>query len=97
MTYRKATSLSASTDWWFVEMGRLDRVNGPASYPFPSEAAAFRFASAHKRIASLHTGTDLDDSVHTGVEREIAVRFPDGTRQVVELPTDLGDIDDEDA
>ncbi len=97
MTYRKATSLSASTEWWFVEMGRLDRLNGPASYPFPSATAAFRFAAAHKRIASLHSWADLDDTVHTGVGREIAVRFPDGTRQVVELTTDLGDIDDDDA
>lgn len=95
MTYRRATSLSASTDWWFVEMGRLDRLNGPASYPFPSEAAAFRFAAAHKRIASLHTWTELDDTVNTGVDRDIAVRFPDGTRQVIELTRELGDIDDD--
>ncbi len=95
MTYRKATSLSADTEWWFVEMGRLDRLNGPGSYPFPSEAAAFRFASAHKLLGSVHTWTDLDDSVLAGVDREIAVRFPDGTRQVVELTRDLGDIDDD--
>ncbi|AFF28449.1 hypothetical protein FDI11_gp26 [Mycobacterium phage Tiger] len=94
-TYKKDLPLSTEAEYWFVEMGRLDRLNGPSSYPFPAEQAAFRFAAAEKRRAAEHKWLDMDDTWHHGVDRDIAVRFPDGTRVTIPLP-ELGDIDDYD-
>lgn len=56
------------TEHWFVDMGPLNRRNGPGSYALPTEAAAIRFATNHKQIAR--------DSY--GVDRVVTVRYPDG-------------------
>ncbi|QGJ97119.1 hypothetical protein SEA_PETTERN_74 [Mycobacterium phage PetterN] len=94
-SYKKEIPLSTESEYWFVEMGELDRLNGPASYPFPSELSAFRFAAAEKRRAAGHLWIDLDGRWHRGVDRDIAVRFPDGHTIQIQLP-ELGDIDDYD-
>jgi hypothetical protein len=44
-------------------MGRLDELNGPGSYQFPTLAAATRFAQTHKAKAP---------------QRRIEIHFPDG-------------------
>ncbi|QHB36974.1 hypothetical protein SEA_ROARY_83 [Mycobacterium phage Roary] len=67
-------------EYWFVEMGRLDHLNGSASYPFPSEFAAFRFAAAEK---CRHP------------HRDLTVVDPDGTKTEI-TPLELGDIPDDD-
>lgn len=67
--YRKRIELDREKDYWFVEMGPLNFLNGGCSYPFPSAGAALRFAEAHKHIAKR---------IH-GVDREIRVLHPDGT------------------
>ncbi|AKQ07649.1 hypothetical protein SEA_SMEADLEY_81 [Mycobacterium phage Smeadley] len=84
--------------YWRVEMGRLDWLNGPSEYLFPSEAAAFRFGAAEKLRASQHEYYDRDGTFRRGVDRDIAVRCLNGYAIPIEL-TDLGDIpdDDEDA
>ena len=69
MEYRKRIEIDRDKDYVFVEMGELNRLNGPASYPFPTEEAARLFATNHKRIAKQQHGVD----------RDIRLRFPDGT------------------
>lgn len=69
--FRRTIELSHTTPYWFVEMGpspdkplwhqELYRFQ---SYPFPSEAAAQRFATTHRE---LYPG------------RTIAIRYPEGT------------------
>ena len=34
--------------YWTVHLGLLDHINGPASYQFPTQAAAERFAANHQ-------------------------------------------------
>lgn len=75
MEYRKKVKLDPNTEYYFVEMGELNRLNGGASYPFPSLEAAERFAESHKIIAKQNYGID----------RDIVIRFPDGTRKEVLL------------
>lgn len=69
MEYRRRIEVDSTTDYWWVEMGVLNFLNGGCSYPFPTLAAAHHFAQTHKAIAK---------SVH-GRDREVAVRHPDGT------------------
>ncbi len=71
MEYRKKIDLNPNTEYWFVEMGQLDRLNGPSSYPFPSLEAAMKFAVNHKRISFG--------------QRDVQIRFPDGEVETVEL------------
>lgn len=35
-------------DYVYVNLGRLDGINGPARYPFPNAYAAEKFARVHK-------------------------------------------------
>jgi hypothetical protein len=72
--YRKQIELDPNTNYWFVEMGVLDRLNGGSSYPFPTYETAHKFAVAHKRIAKQSHGVD----------REIAIRFPNGTIETIQ-------------
>lgn len=65
-TYRKGIPLSTTTDYWHVDLGRLDAINGPGSYPFPTERAALRFADVHQGLAP---------------NRSVAVRYPIGHRE----------------
>lgn len=69
MKYRKTIDLSPTTDYWFVQLGELNRLNGSSSWPFPSLEAAERFAELQKSLAL---------EVHA-VHREVAIRYPDGT------------------
>lgn len=71
--YRKQIDLDPNTSYFFVHMGELNRLNGPSNYPFTSEEAALRFANNHKLIAKQQYGVD----------RDIEVRYPDGTVQVI--------------
>ena len=68
MEYRKRIEVNHETDYWWVEMGELNRLNGGASYPFPTVEAARKFAESHKNIAK---------AIH-GVDREVQVRHPSG-------------------
>lgn len=69
--YRKTVELQADTDYWFVKMGELNRLNGAHSYPFTSEKSARIFAEMHKTLAlQLH-----------GVDREVTILFPDGREE----------------
>ncbi|OBJ40293.1 hypothetical protein A5630_25415 [Mycolicibacterium mucogenicum] len=77
-----------------VHLGALDRLNGPATYPFPTSTAALRFAQAAKRLASVHAYANLDGSVTRGVDRSVLVAYPDGTAVEIELPDALGDLTD---
>lgn len=65
-------------DYWTVRMGELDRLNGPAEYPFPSEGSAHRFATEEKLKAESHEWLDLDGAKRHGVNRKIEVVYPDG-------------------
>lgn len=76
--YRKTIPLDTSTDYWFVEMGELNFLNGGSNYPFPTLEAAERFAINHKRIALQQYGVD----------RDIAIRYPDGTIKPVPYEED---------
>ncbi|QZE10846.1 hypothetical protein SEA_CHISANAKITSUNE_80 [Gordonia phage ChisanaKitsune] len=49
--------------YYNVRLGRLDRINGPATYPFPTRKAAIKFATNHSRMSP---------------QRVIIVRDPDG-------------------
>lgn len=69
MEYRKKIDLDKEREYWFVQMGEYDRLNGPAAYPFPTEEAARKFAVNHKRM-SLG-------------QREIFIQFPNGTMEEV--------------
>lgn len=69
--YRKSIDLDANTEYWFAELGVLNFLNGGSSWPFTSEDAARKFAIAHKRIAK---------TIH-GIDREVWLRFPDGTKE----------------
>lgn len=80
--------------YWHVHLGLLDRLNGPASYPFPTEIAAVRFAQAAKRLAAEHVWTDIDGTIHVGVDRDVDISCPDGRQIQINLPT-LGDIEDQ--
>lgn len=73
MEYRKSIPLATDTDYWFVEMGELTRLNGSFSYAFPSEESARKFAVAHKALAL---------QIH-GVDRDISIKFPDNTKEVL--------------
>lgn len=75
MEYRRRMELDQNTDYWFVEMGELNFLNGGSSYPFTSEEAARRFAINHKLIAKQQHGVD----------RAISIRHPDGFIQEVHL------------
>jgi hypothetical protein len=70
MEYRKKIDLNPNSEYWFVEMGELDRLNGPSSYPFPTEQAARRFAVNHKRLSYG--------------QRDVQIRFPDGQIEVID-------------
>lgn len=48
----------------YVNLGGLDKINGPARYPFPNAAAAEKFARVHK-IRDPH--------------RNVRVEYSDGT------------------
>lgn len=67
--YRKKIELDRDKDYWFVEMGQLNFLNGGSSYPFPSLSAARKFAEDQKHIAK---------AVH-GIDREVRLLHPDGT------------------
>jgi hypothetical protein len=69
LEYRKRIEVDSNTDYWWVAMGPLNFLNGGCSYPFPTAAAASRFAQNQKLIAK---------AIH-GVDREISVTYPDGT------------------
>lgn len=69
MEYRKKIELDRDKDYWFVRLGELNRLIGPADYPFPTAAAAQKFAEAHKYIAK---------TIH-GIDREVSIRNPDGS------------------
>lgn len=73
MEYRKKIELSPDTEYWFVEMGPLNFLNGGSSYPFPTEAAAILFATNHLNFARLK-----------GCERDIRIRYPNGTTRKIE-------------
>lgn len=75
MEYRKKVELRPGTDYWFVDMGELNFLNGGVSYPFTSEEAARKFAVNHKLLAKQKHG----------VNRRIEIRHPDGFIQEVEL------------
>lgn len=64
-TYRRTVEIDRDKDYWHVWLGPLNGLNRSARYPFPSEAAATRFAKRHKEIA-LH--------------REVLIVYPDGRR-----------------
>ncbi|AZS07936.1 hypothetical protein SEA_KABOCHA_84 [Gordonia phage Kabocha] len=49
--------------YYNVRLGRLNRLNGPSTVPFPSRKAAVKFATNHSQMAP---------------ERVIIVRDPDG-------------------
>lgn len=60
------TALVVDRDHYhYVSMGRLDFVNGPARYGFPTLEAATRFAIAHKQ---------------RDPHRDITIDYPDGRR-----------------
>ncbi|AHJ88724.1 hypothetical protein PBI_RHYNO_66 [Mycobacterium phage RhynO] len=63
MEYRKSITHSTETDYWHVDMGPRDHLNGPGSYPFPTVEAATRFAQSHKA---------------RDPHRDIVIRYPDG-------------------
>jgi hypothetical protein len=73
MEYRKRIELDTSTDYWFVELGEMLRLTGDSSWPFPTEAAARKFAVANKRLAKQKYGA----------ERDVRIRFPDGTKEEI--------------
>ncbi|APD17413.1 hypothetical protein PBI_ACHEBE_65 [Mycobacterium phage Achebe] len=64
-SYRRSINIEAGNEYWFVDMGRRDPINGPGSYPFPDVDAATRFARSHKA---------------RDPEREVVIRYPDGRR-----------------
>lgn len=68
MEYRKSIELDANTDYWFVEMGELNFLNGGSKYPFMSFDAAKRFAVNHKLLAKQRHGVD----------RQVFIKHPDG-------------------
>jgi hypothetical protein len=78
LEYRKKIDLEPDTEYWFVEMGPLNFLNGGSSYPFTALEKAMGFAVNHKWLAKHKHGVD----------REVSVRFPDGTVQAVELGGD---------
>ena len=61
--YRKSLDLDPEAEYTFVVMGQRDRLNGPASYPFPTPDAAQRFAFNHKQ---------------RDPHRDVKVVYPDG-------------------
>lgn len=69
MEYRKKIDLDPTSDYWFVVLGELNRLNGTSSWPFPSLKAARTFAESQKSLAL---------AVH-GIHREVAIRYPDGS------------------
>lgn len=54
--YRKTIELDSSTEYWFVELGPIPGYpdwhvqSKTTSYPFPTAAAAERFADSHARM-----------------------------------------------
>lgn len=64
-TYDRAVAEGREADYWFVELGRLNHLNGPGSYPFASLEAATRFARAHKQLDP---------------HRHVEIVYPDGRR-----------------
>lgn len=73
MEYRKKIDLDPNTNYWFVEMGELNFLNGGSNYPFTNETAARLFATNHKYFARME-----------GIDRAIRIRFPDGS--IEEIP-----------
>lgn len=69
MEYRKTIDLDPTTQYWFVKLGELNRLNGTSSWPFPTLEAATTFAESQKALAL---------AVH-GIHREVAILHPDGT------------------
>lgn len=63
MEYRRELALDTEARYTWVRMGTLDRLNGPAAYPFPTDKAAELFAR-----------TNRDRDPH----REIRVDYHDG-------------------
>ena len=66
--YRRRIEVESKSDYWWVEMGELNFLNGGCSYPFPTVEAAHRFAQTQKNIAKR---------IH-GVDRDVKVRHPNG-------------------
>ncbi|KRD08608.1 hypothetical protein ASE48_08570 [Mycobacterium sp. Root265] len=66
-------------DYWVVEMDALDRLNGPSVHWFPSEVSSLLFAVGERDRAAEHVWHDIHGATHTGVDRAIKVRHPDGT------------------
>lgn len=76
--FRRDVPLAHGTEYWFVEMGPIPgkpdwhtQLYASQAYPFPSPVAAKLFAANHRKMYA---------------DREIAIRFPDGHREV--LPYD---------
>jgi hypothetical protein len=61
----------AQSEYWSVEMGERDHLNGPATYQFPTPEAAAKFAATHKQ---------------RDPHRDVAVRSPEGSRFVLATP-----------
>lgn len=63
-------------DYWHVEMGRLDHLNGPSRQGFPAEVSALYFAQVHKE---------------RDPHRDVSIRYPDGRIRDINLTTNEGD------
>ncbi|MDP7733666.1 hypothetical protein [Mycobacterium paragordonae] len=81
--YRRSIPFDPTKAYHYVDMGRLNYHNGPGRYPFPSEDAAIRFATEHKKIAHEHYGVD----------REVSVLYPDGRSVSIGLTLNEGESD----
>lgn len=75
--YRKNITHNPESQYWFVELGPIPnqpdwhmKLYAHSSYPFPSEESAKRFGLGSRE-------RDWD--------REIHIRYPDGTRRRVPL------------
>lgn len=62
--YKRTVPLS-NEGAFFVNLGRLDHINGPGRYPFPTNRSAVAFAKANKQAYPA---------------REITIDYPDGRR-----------------